>query len=53
MKRFNFDVEDIEKMLSGGARDPWRELILLADEVMKLKADVRKLKKIKAKVDDE
>lgn len=53
MIQFDFKLEDYEIRLKGGLGDGWREMVLLAKEVMELKAEVRKLKKLKKKVVDD
>lgn len=50
---FHFKLEDIPKMMRSGGGDPWREIALLAEEVLKLKEEINKLKKKTKKVIDD
>ncbi len=53
MKQFDFDLEDIAIRVRSGLGDGWREVTLLAAELIKLKQEVQKLKRIKKKVIDD
>lgn len=53
MMDFDFKLEDFEKRLRGGLGDGWREVILLAQELIKLKKEIKQIKRVTRKVDND
>lgn len=49
----DFKLEDIPSRMSGGSCDPWRELTIIAQEIMKIKKELAKLQKHKKKKDSD
>lgn len=44
VRKFDFELDEVEQRVSAGVSGDWREITVLAREVIKLKKEVNKLK---------